>query len=132
MASGLRLIVYDATQRQRQPRALGWSWQYGTHLYRALGRVDAAHGAVSFADAFAWLAKHEPAQPISEVQFWATGNGAASSLIARRWTARCFRLGTSTTRLSKPCVKGLPPTRCFGFAPVKRWGRGLGKTLPRP
>ena len=73
MASGLRLIVYDATQRQRQPRALGWSWQYGTHLYRALGRVDAAHGAVSFADAFAWLAAHEPAQRISEVQFWGHG-----------------------------------------------------------
>jgi len=73
MASGLRLIVYDATQRQRQPRALGWSWQYGTHLYRALGRVDAAHGAVSFADAFAWLAEHEPAQLISEVQFWGHG-----------------------------------------------------------
>jgi len=73
MTTGLRLVVYDATQRQRRPKALGLSWQYGTQLYRALGRVDAAYGARSFADAFAWLARHEAAQPISEVQFWGHG-----------------------------------------------------------
>ena len=73
MADGLRLVVYDATQRQRRPRALGLSWQYGTHLYRALGRVDAAYGARSFADAFGWLARHEGARAIREVQFWGHG-----------------------------------------------------------
>jgi Domain of unknown function (DUF4347) len=73
MADGLRLVVYDATQRQRRPKALGLSWQYGAQLYRALGRVDAAHGARSFADAFAWLARHEAARPIQEVQFWGHG-----------------------------------------------------------
>ena len=73
MADALRLVVYDATQRQRRPRALGLSWQYGTHLYRALGRVDAAHGARSFADAFAWLKQHQPTRPISELQFWGHG-----------------------------------------------------------
>ena len=73
MASGLRLIVYDATQRQRRPRALGFSWQYGTHLYRALGRVDGAHGAHGFDDALIWLSQHQPSEPISEVQFWGHG-----------------------------------------------------------
>jgi hypothetical protein len=73
MADGLRLVVYDATQRQRRPKALGLSWQYGTHLYRALGRVDAAYGARTFADAFTWLARHEAAQLIQEVQFWGHG-----------------------------------------------------------
>jgi uncharacterized protein DUF4347 len=69
----MRLVVYDATQRSRPPRALGLSWQYGTQLYRALGRVDAAYGARSFADAFAWLARHEPGQAIHELQFWGHG-----------------------------------------------------------
>ena len=68
MAEALRLVVYDATQRQRRPRALGLSWQYGTHLYRALGRVDAAHGARSFADAFTWLKRYEPTRS-AEVLF---------------------------------------------------------------
>ncbi len=73
MTDGLRLIVYDATQRQRSPKMLGLSWQYGTHLYRALGRVDGAHGASSFADALSWLAQHEPTRPVREVQFWGHG-----------------------------------------------------------
>src|SRR5262249_25761420 len=49
------------------------SWQYGSHLYRGLGRVDATFGATSFADAFRWLATHEPSRPISELQFWGHG-----------------------------------------------------------
>jgi len=73
MSEGLRLVVYDATQRQRRPKALGLSWQYGCHLYRALGRVDAAYGASSFADALSWLARHESARAIQEVQFWGHG-----------------------------------------------------------
>ncbi|HYP89970.1 MAG TPA: DUF4347 domain-containing protein [Polyangiaceae bacterium] len=73
MAEALRLIVYDATQAQRPPRALGWSWRYGTHLYRALGRVDAAYGASSFADALSWLGRYEGARPVAEVQFWGHG-----------------------------------------------------------
>lgn len=73
MTDGLRLVVYDATQRLRRPKALGLSWQYGSHLYRALGRVDAAYGAGSFADALAWLARHESARPLQEVQFWGHG-----------------------------------------------------------
>ena len=73
MSKALRLVVYDATQRSRPPRALGFSWQYGTQLYRALGRVDAAYGASSFADAFAWLNSHQSSQPIAELQFWGHG-----------------------------------------------------------
>ncbi len=79
MARALRLVVFDATQRKRAPRALGYSWQYGTQLYRALGRVDAAYGASSFADAFDWLARHEAERPIGELQFWGHG----------KW-GRCF------------------------------------------
>ncbi len=73
MAAGLRLIVYDATQRKRAPKLLGLSWQYGTHLYRALGRLDAAHGARGFASALEWLKKYEPTRPIEELQFWGHG-----------------------------------------------------------
>lgn len=73
MSDALRLVIYDATQRSRNPRALGLSWQYGTGLYRALGRIDRAYGAHSFADAFAWLARCEPSRPIAELQFWGHG-----------------------------------------------------------
>ena len=45
MSSALRLVIYDATQLSRGPRALGLSWKYGTRLYRGLGRTDGAYGA---------------------------------------------------------------------------------------
>jgi len=73
MADALRLVIYDATQTSRRPRALGYSWQYGCQLYRALGRVDASFGARSFAEAFAWLTTYEPARTIAELQFWGHG-----------------------------------------------------------
>jgi len=69
----LRLVVYDATQRARPPRALGLAWQLGTHLYRGLGRIDAAYGAQSFEDAFDWLACHAAERSIAELQFWGHG-----------------------------------------------------------
>jgi len=69
----LRLIVYDATQQLRPPRALGYSWRYGVHLYRALGRVDRSYGARSFADALGWLECVEPQRSIAELQFWGHG-----------------------------------------------------------
>lgn len=73
MSKGLRLVVYDATQKRRRPVALGLSWHYGSYLYRGLGRVDASHGAESFADALAWLGRHEASRPIAELQFWGHG-----------------------------------------------------------
>jgi len=82
MTDPLRLVIYDATQRTRPPRALGLSWQYGTHLYRALGRVDAAFGARSFEEAFAWLVSHQHARAIGELQFW--GHGKWGSLFIDR------------------------------------------------
>jgi hypothetical protein len=73
MSGALRLVVFDATQRKRAPRALGHSWYYGTRLYRALGRVDGALGARSFAEVFAWLSTHQPERAIGELQFWGHG-----------------------------------------------------------
>jgi hypothetical protein len=71
--SGLRLVVFDATQQKRPPRALGYSWRYGTQLYGALGRHDGAFGARDFAEAFAWLNGYQPEQQIQELQFWGHG-----------------------------------------------------------
>lgn len=73
MERALRLVVYDATQQARPPRALGFSWRYGTSFYRALGRVDAAYGARGFGDALEWLGRYESARSIAELQFWGHG-----------------------------------------------------------
>ena len=46
-------------------------WSAGSRLYRMLGRIDAAHGAADWDDAFAWLASHD--EPIREIQYWGHG-----------------------------------------------------------
>lgn len=69
----LRLLVYDATQRVRAPRALGMAWHAGSYLYRGLGRIDAAYGARSWADALDFLATHDAGRTVGEFQFWGHG-----------------------------------------------------------
>lgn len=71
MSAPLRLVVYDATQVERRPRLLGWSWRAGSLLYRAQGAVDASFGARSFEAALGWLAGMK--RPIAELQFWGHG-----------------------------------------------------------
>lgn len=67
----IRLLVYDATQAERPPRLLGWSWRLGARLYEAQGWLDASYGARSFEGALDFLARAE--QPIQEIQFWGHG-----------------------------------------------------------
>lgn len=52
---------------------LSHAWAGGRVLYRALGRLDAGHGAASWADALDWLATFQPQRPIAEIQFWGHG-----------------------------------------------------------
>lgn len=73
MTDDLRLVVYDATQLARRPRALGLSWHVGSRLYRAFGPIHAAFGARDWSDALAWLAGFRPATRIAEVQYWGHG-----------------------------------------------------------
>ncbi len=46
-------------------------WAAGSHLYRGLRRIDAAHGVDSWDATFAWLATLP--EPITELQYWGHG-----------------------------------------------------------
>ena len=70
----LRLLVYDATCRGRRALpGLSHAWQSGATLYRGLGRIDAAFGATSWAEALDWLATVRAGEPIEEIQYWGHG-----------------------------------------------------------
>jgi hypothetical protein len=71
LSAPLRLVIYDATQVERRPRLLGWSWRAGTALYRARDAIDRSYGARSFEAALAWIVAL--GQPIGELQFWGHG-----------------------------------------------------------
>ncbi len=93
MQKTLKLLVYDATQRARKPAALGLAWQLGSHLYRGLGRLDAAFGATSFESALRWLERHQPDVPISELQFWGHGKWGRVFIDGESLDASALRAG---------------------------------------
>jgi len=134
MTDALRLVVYDATQTSRRPRALGYSWQYGCHLYRALGRVDAAFGARSFAEAFAWLNEYQPTRAIGELQFW--GHGKWGRVFIDREPLDRDVLGASHThhsafnafreRLSSDALLWFRTCETLGARPGRDFAAALG------
>ncbi|WP_394828423.1 DUF4347 domain-containing protein [Pendulispora albinea] len=69
---GLRLLVFDGTSKKGE-RLLRSAWSTGAPLYRALNRVDAYHGATSWADALGWLVNIHRGEIISEIQYWGHG-----------------------------------------------------------
>lgn len=70
----LRLMIYDRTCRGRGPvPGLSHAWSVGGVLYKQLGRIDAWHGAASWAEALDWLVAASAHRPITEIQFWGHG-----------------------------------------------------------
>lgn len=74
MARPLRLMIYDATCRNR-PRPVGLShiWRAGALLYGGVRRLDRSRGVSSWAEALTWLAEVEPGRTIAEIQYWGHG-----------------------------------------------------------
>ncbi len=66
----MRVVVYDKTCVKTRGR-LSPIWAAGTRLYRALRRIDAAHGVASWDEALAWLGSR--AEPLDEIQYWGHG-----------------------------------------------------------
>lgn len=131
MKSPLRVVVYDATQRSRPPRALGLSWHLGTYLYRGLGRTDAAYGARSWSEALSWLGGYEPERSIAEVQFWGHGKWGRA-LIARESLDQStlsaeHPLGTRLTALRDR----LAPDALVWFRTCETLGARLGHDFAR-
>ncbi len=52
---------------------LSHAWSAGGVLYHRLGRIDAWHGAASWAEGLDWLIEASARRPISEIQFWGHG-----------------------------------------------------------
>ncbi|HYQ14781.1 MAG TPA: DUF4347 domain-containing protein [Polyangiaceae bacterium] len=131
MADALRLVVYDATQASRPPRALGWSWRYGTQLYRALGRVDAAYGARSFSDALAWLGRCQPAQPIQELQFWGHGKWGRIFIDAEMLDRAVLEPGHAHHRAFQTVRERLSPDALLWFRTCETLGAQAGHDFAR-
>lgn len=72
--NGQRLMIYDRTCTRRWPiPGLTDVWRIGGRLYGARAKLDAWHGAATWAEAFDWLLRSANDEPIAEIQFWGHG-----------------------------------------------------------
>lgn len=115
----MRVVVYDRTCVRTRGR-LSPIWATGTHLYRALGRIDAARGVASWDEALAWLAA-QPA-PIREIQYWGHGKwgGAlveSDMLDASAFRTRRARLEAVRERLAPDALIWFRTCETFGAKP---------------
>jgi len=70
----MRLMIYDDTCRGRLTSPnLTEFWFLGSHLYKALDRIDHARPVRTWSEALEWLATVRPEEPIDEIQFWGHG-----------------------------------------------------------
>lgn len=96
MSGGLRLVIYDrsCTGRHGLP-GLTHAWAAGAWLYRGRGSIGAAFGARGWREAFAWIGRQSPDQPIAELQFWGHGKWGEARIGDERLAAAALLPGHS-------------------------------------
>jgi len=92
VSRGLRLLIYDrcCTGGRGLP-GLSHAWAAGAWLYRGRDRLDAAFGARSWQEAFAWIERQRPDQPIAELQFWGHGKWGEARIAEQRLDVAALR-----------------------------------------
>ncbi|HEU4405636.1 MAG TPA: hypothetical protein VFS43_10130 [Polyangiaceae bacterium] len=133
-AAPLRLLVFDrtCTGPGSQP-GLSDIWAAGRHLYRALGRLDAAHGVASWAEALDWLGGFAPGRPIAEIQYW--GHGRWGNVWVGREPLGVTALAPGHAhheRLARVRARLLPGERgLFWFRTCETFGTASGHDFAR-
>jgi hypothetical protein len=127
----LRLLVYDATQRVRPPRALGLAWHAGSYLYRGLGRIDAAFGARHWTEAFDFLAKHQADRTIGELQFWGHGKWGRALIHGESFDRRALASGHTLSSGIAAFRERLEPEALVWFRTCETLGARAGHDFAR-
>jgi hypothetical protein len=90
----LRLMLYDRMCRgPGLSLGLSHAWSAGGVLYNILGRLDAWHGAATWAEGLDWLLEVSEDRPIAEIQFWGHGEWGGLWIDEERLTAAALAPG---------------------------------------
>ena len=116
----LRLLVYDRTA----PR-LRHAWHVGSHLYRALGRIDAAFGATSWEEGLGWLARAR--DPITEIQYWGHGRWGRGLIASDALDASALDVAHRHHRSLRAVRERLAPDALVWFRTCEAFGANAGR-----
>jgi hypothetical protein len=119
-----RLLLFDRTC----PR-LSATWSAGSVMYRALGRVDAAHGSTSWDDAFAWIENRKDA--IDELQFWGHGKWGCALIDKEALDARALSKAHAMHEHLEALRARLAPNALVWFRTCETFGAVRGIDFAR-
>jgi hypothetical protein len=131
---GLRLLIYDRTcPRPWLLPGLSQVWGMGRHLYRALGRLDASHGASSWTEALDWLATVQPGSRVAEIQFWGHGRWGLARIGSEPLDARALApTHGHHDRLARVRDRLLPDgSALWWFRTCETFGTAVGQAFAR-
>lgn len=128
---GLRLLIYDQTDRGRLAVGLSTAWRAGATLYRGLGRLDAIRGVVDWEQALDWLAGVDADQPIDEIQFW--GHGKWGSVMVDRVSLDAAALEPGHLHHRRLCAirERMAPGALWWFRTCETFGADSGHDFAR-
>jgi hypothetical protein len=136
MTSPLRLVIFDKTCSGgsliplRTP-GLTQSWIAGTALHKARGRIDAAMGVSSWAEALSWLAAVQPERPIGEIQLWAHGRWGRAYLDRDVLDGHATTPGHPLHDALVDVRARLTPDALWWFRTCETFGRAEGHSFAR-
>ncbi|MEM7678695.1 MAG: hypothetical protein AAF449_22165 [Myxococcota bacterium] len=130
--TALRLMVYDRTCHGRGPLpGLTLTWQVGGWLYRRWGRLDAAYGAASWAEALHWLASFRAEQTIEEIQFWGHGNWGCAKIASESLDVGILDTDDPRHVELERVRRRLVPRGLWWFRTCETFGRRVGQIFAR-
>ncbi len=116
-----RIVLFDQTCVNGQGGNLSPVWAGGTRVYRALRRIDEAHGVTSWHDALGVLAAQR--EPIREIQYWGHGKWGNALIDADVLDAA----GLVTHRSALEAIRErLTPDALFWFRTCETFGARRG------
>jgi hypothetical protein len=127
---GARVLIYDGAPRSGET-PLRTAWSVGARVYSAMGRVDAHHGAKSWAEALTWLGGVRPHEPIDEIQFWGHGRWGLAKIDRDELSTRSFRREHPHRPLLAALKARLAPRALLWFRTCETLGADAGQAFAK-
>lgn len=123
--TGQRLMVYDRTCVGAR-LGLSHAWAIGARGYRLAGKLHAARGVSSWAEALRFLASHVPAEPIREIQFWGHGKWGLARIDREPLNRDSLRSNSPHARWLEAIRERLTPDALWWFRTCETFGAYAG------
>ena len=124
----MKVMIYDATcgAEGKRPVGLSDAWFAGAKLYRALRRFEHSFGARTWTEALQWLATIDPAQRLTEIQFWGHGKWGKALIASESLSLASLDQGHRHRKWLDQIKQRTRPTSLWWFRTCETFGADDG------